>query len=157
MSEEKLISIVPGSRVSMHFAIYLEDGTEADNSLEEEPLDFTMGDGTLIEGLERAIYGLNPGEKQTLLISPQEGFGFRDDESIVLMPRTDFPADIQLEAGVIIGFTTPSGEEIPGLIREVLESDVRVDFNHPLAGHEIRFDVEILSVDNAQLDLEDES
>ena len=148
-------AIVPGSRVKLHFAIYLEDGTEADNSQEGEPLEFTVGDGTMIEGLERALYGLAPGASQSLLIPPQEGFGFPDEDSIRFMPRSDFPADIELQEGLIIGFTTPSGVEVPGLVRQLLDDRVKVDFNHPLAGHEIRFDVEILAVDNSAMEQEE--
>ena len=62
------------------------------------------------------------------------------------MPRSEFPTEIQLEAGLIIGFTTPSGEEVPGAIQEIKDEEVVVDFNHPLAGHEVIFDVEILEV-----------
>lgn len=151
MIEQTINSIVHGSQVTMHFAIYLEDGTEADGSFGSDPFAFTMGDGSMIDGLERALYGLSAGDKQSLLIPPQEGFGFRDEDSIQTLPRSDFAPELPLEPGVIIGFDTPAGVELPGMILEVNDKEVVVDFNHPLAGHEIRFDVEILGVDNSHI------
>jgi len=140
------LTIGPGSEVLMHFTLSLTDGTVADSTREGEPLRFVMGDGSLIEGLELVLYGLKQGDLQCLSIEPRDAFGFPDEENIHTMPRSEFPADIQLEAGLIIGFTTPSGEEVPGAIQEIKDDEVVVDFNHPLAGHEIVFDVEILEV-----------
>jgi FKBP-type peptidyl-prolyl cis-trans isomerase SlpA len=139
-------TIQPGSQVEMYFSLSLEDGTVADATDEGEPLVFTMGDGTLIEGLELALYGLKEGDTQTLSIDPFNAFGFPDEENIHTMSRNDFSDDIALQPGLIIEFTTPSGESIPGAIREVKESEVVVDFNHPLAGHTLTFSVEILSI-----------
>lgn len=139
----------------MHFSISLEDGTVAETSrddygaMENEPLEFVMGDGTMIEGLELALYGLKAGDKQTLTIEPKLAFGYHDPGNVHTMPREEFPPDMQLAKGVIIEFNTPAGDEVPGTIMEVGDSEVKVDFNHPLAGHEISFEVEILSVEPA--------
>jgi len=140
------LTIGPGSEVLMHFTLSLADGTVADSTRDGEPLRFVMGDGTLIEGLELVLYGLKVGDRQCLSIGPRDAFGFPDKENIHTMPRDEFPAEMQLEAGMIVGFTTPSGEEVPGAIQEVNGDEVVVDFNHPLAGHEVIFDVEILEV-----------
>jgi len=140
------LTIGPGSEVLMHFTLSLADGTVADSTREGEPLRFVMGDGTLIEGLELVLYGLKQGDRQCLSIEPRDAFGFPDEDNIHTMPRSEFPDDMQLEPGVIVGFTTPSGEEVPGAIQEVKGDEVVVDFNHPLAGHEVIFDVEILEV-----------
>lgn len=145
MSNE-LPRIGPGSRVCMHFQLRLEDGTVVEDSFSDEPLCFVMGDGSLIEGLELAIYGLASGDEQDLLIPPQEGYGYRDPDNVYELPLADFSGATAPEPGMIIGFTTPSGEEVPGMIREVGEQNVKVDFNHPLAGHEIGFRVKILEV-----------
>ena len=140
------LTIGPGSEVLMHFTLSLPDGTVADSTREGEPLRFVMGDGTLIEGLELVLYGLKQGDRQCLSIEPRDAFGFPDEENIHTMPRSEFPADMQLEAGLIISFTTPSGEEVPGAIRKIKDDEVVIDFNHPLAGNEIIFDVEILEL-----------
>lgn len=140
-------AIAPGSRVTLHYAITLEDGTVADSSYGTEPLQCVIGDGTLLSGLERALYGLTAGQHQRLRIPPAEGFGERDADNIHDLPRGDFAPEMQLAPGVIIGFATPSGAEVPGMVREVGDEMVKVDFNHPLAGHEITFDVDILAID----------
>lgn len=139
-------SIQPGSEVCMHYTLRLEDGMEVDTSRGGEPMCFTMGDGSLIQGLELVLYGLRAGERQDILISPQDAFGFPEDENIHTMARSDFDAGLELREGLIIEFTTPSGEITPGAIRAIEGDVVTVDFNHPLAGHSIRFEVEILSV-----------
>ena len=140
------LTIGPGSEVLMHFSLSLADGTVADSTTDDEPLRFVMGDGTLIEGLELVLYGLKKGDRQCLSIEPRDAFGFPDEDNIHTMPRSEFPDDMQLEVGMIIGFSTPSGEEVPGAIQEIKDDEIVVDFNHPLAGHEVIFDVEILEV-----------
>lgn len=140
------LSIRQGSAVVMHFTLAMEDGTVAETTREGEPLSFAMGDGTLIEGLELALYGLKPGDRQSLRLDPREGFGFREPDNEYDMPCSEFDSGVALTEGMIIGFSMPLGEEVPGTIISVGTDLVRVDFNHPLAGHEITFDVEILSV-----------
>ena len=144
IDNEKTINV--GSDVVMHFSLSLKDGTVADGTTEDEPLIFKMGDGTLIEGLEMVLYGLKTGEKQTLEIGPRDAFGFPDEENIHEMPRDEFSDELDIKEGVIISFSTPSGDEIPGTIIEIGDEMVKVDFNHPLAGHTIQFFVEILDV-----------
>ncbi|VAW97147.1 FKBP-type peptidyl-prolyl cis-trans isomerase SlpA [hydrothermal vent metagenome] len=144
--ENNLKTINVGSDVTMHFSLSLKDGTVADGSLDEEPLKFKMGDGTLIEGLEMVLYGLKAGDKQTLDIEPRDAFGYPDEKNFHDMPRDEFSDEFDIKEGVIISFSTPSGDEIPGTIVGVGDDIVKVDFNHPLAGHVIRFFVEILDV-----------
>jgi len=145
---ESMDTIQHGSEVLMNFTITLEDGTVADTTEGEEPLRFVMGDQTLIEGLELALYGLKAGDKQSLQIGPENAYGYPDPENIHTMMRNEFPSDIKVEEGVIVAFAMPDGEEFPGTIVAVGDKQVNVDFNHPLAGHEITFDVEILEVIN---------
>lgn len=130
----------------MHYSVTLDDGTVADTSRDDEPLRFVIGDGSLIDTLERRLYGLCAGDKRTFRLAPHEAFGFSDMDNVHRLPRADFPDDLPLEPGTIIGFDTPSGEEVPGTLQEVGEEEVVVDFNHPLAGYEITFDVDILEV-----------
>ena len=138
--------ISPGSSVTLHLSLALEDGTVAENTFEEEPFTFTMGDGSMVSGLELALYGLVPGDTQTLQLYPQQAFGLRDPEKIHLIPRSDFPGDMQLEPGLIVGFDAPDGEELPGAVLSFSDETVEVDFNHPMAGHTVTFEVEIIDV-----------
>lgn len=139
-------TIQNGSEVLMHFTITLEDGTVADTTEGEDPLRFVMGDQTLIEGLELALYGLKVGDRQSLRIDPENAYGYPDPGNVHVMSREEFPPDMELAEGVIVAFATPDGEEYPGTVNEVGDKQVTVDFNHPLAGHEITFDVEILEI-----------
>lgn len=138
--------IVPGSNIRMHYALRLEDGTLVESSYGAEPVEFEMGDGTLISGLERALYGLAAGAQQSIRISPQEGYGERATDRVHSLPRAHFEAEMPMEPGTIISFELPSGEEVPGMIIAADSATAQVDFNHPLAGHEIIFEVHILAV-----------
>jgi FKBP-type peptidyl-prolyl cis-trans isomerase SlpA len=130
----------------MHFSLTLEDGTVAEDSFNAEPLQFTMGDGSLNEGLELGLYGMQAGDEEILHMSPEQTFGFHDPDNIHEMARSDFDADMPLEEGMIIAFNTPAGDELPGMIKQVLTDTVTVDFNHPLAGHDLIYRVKILDI-----------
>jgi len=130
----------------MHFSLALPDGTEAVSTFDGDPEQVTLGDGSLTEGLEQAIIGLPKGTRKTLELTPAQAFGSWEEDKLQQMPRTDFSPELTLEPGLTIAFETPSGEEVPGTIAEVGEHQVSVDFNHPLAGTDIVFSVEILEV-----------
>ena len=134
------------STVTLHLSLTLEDGTVAESTFEGEPLTFTMGDASLVHGLEMALYGLRPGDTQRLELYPEQHFGLRDPEKVHRLSRSQFSADMELEPGLIIGFTSQDGEEIPGAVLSVDDESVEVDFNHPMAGHTVVFEVEIVDV-----------
>ncbi len=141
---------MPGSRVSLHFSLSLTDGTPAFDT-EDEPLSCTLGDGTLLPGLELALYGLRPGEEQTLTLTPEQAWGERQQALIKEMPRSDFPAEADLEPGQILAFSLPDGEETMGTVLAVEDDKVLVDFNHPLSGQEVVFYAKMLEVDNSAI------
>ena len=134
------------STVTLHLSLMLEDGTVAESTFDDEPLTFTMGDGTLVRGLELGLYGLRPGDKQRLMLRPEQAFGMRDPGKVHHLSRADFGTDIELQPGLIVGFETLAGEELPGTVLSLDDDSVVVDFNHPLAGRNIIFDVEIIDV-----------
>lgn len=142
--------IQPGSEVVIHCSITLEDGTVAENTFDDEPIRFVMGDGTIIQGLESALYGLKGGEQESLKIGSENAFGPHDPEAVVIRPRSDFPDDMDVQAGQIVAFTLPDGDEVLGSVLKVLADTVKVDFNHPIAGHEIQFKVQVLEVNPPQ-------
>lgn len=146
------MTISVGCRVTLHYALRLADGMEVDSSFGGEPLSFVMGEGTLDAGLELALYGLLPGRRQTLTLMPGQAFGARREDAVTWMDRAAFPADITPQPGLIISFTDDQGEEIPGAVLEINDDQVKMDFNHPLAGREIIFEVEILEVEYPPLD-----
>lgn len=143
---EQSQEIAPGSEVTLHLSLATTSGFEALSTFGEEPETLVMGDGTLAEGLELALYGLRAGDTQTLTLTADQAFGQRDKTKIYQLPRDSFPSGEEPEPGQVIGFTSPQGEELAGTILEVSEGEVTVDFNHPLAGTEVVFRVEILDV-----------
>ncbi len=141
------------SLVLMHYSITLPDGNVIESSFDEDPIEITLGHDDLTEGMELALFGLEEGDKQTLTLTPEQGFGFRDEDNIHEMPISDFPEDLTPEPGLAFSFEMPEGEEIPGIVLSVKGDQVDVDFNHPLAGQELIFSVEILGVNNARAEI----
>ena len=142
-SNEALSVVADNSDIAITFKLELPDGTLVEESPKNEPFRFTVGDGTFINTLESLLIGLELGTQAKLTLSPERAFGLPNAENIQTMPRTNFPADMPLELGHVIGFNTPTGDEVPGTIREVSDSEVVVDFNHPLAGMDVIFTAKI--------------
>lgn len=140
--------IAQDSHVTLHYRISLEDDTELESSFGDEPLEFTMGENMLTEGMEMSLIDLKPGDKQSITLTPEQTYGNRDPENIHDLNSSDFPSDMKPEKGQVIAFDTPAGDDINGVVLEVKEDKVSVDFNHPLAGNNLVFAVEILKVTN---------
>ncbi|MGB0468088.1 MAG: FKBP-type peptidyl-prolyl cis-trans isomerase [Pontibacterium sp.] len=145
MSEQQ---IGPGKKVNLHFAIKLEDGQVVDSNFEGQSATFAVGDGNLPEGFEQALFGLKAGDKEQLSIAPENAFGMSNPSNVQRLPRAQFQ-DMALEPGLVISFQDPKQGELPGVIDRFDEQSVHVDFNHPLAGHRLLFEVAILSVTDA--------
>jgi len=141
------------SLVLMHYSIALTNGTVIESSFDDDPVEITMGNGDITEGMELSLFGLEEGDSQTLTLTPEQGFGLRDEENISDMPLSDFPDELSAEVGLSFSFETPDGQEIPGTVVRLKDDAVEVDFNHPLAGHEITFTVDILAVNNSQTEV----
>ena len=138
------------SLLLMHYSIALTNGTEIESSFDEEPVEVGMGSGVLTEGMELALYGLETGDHQTLTLTPEQGFGLRDEDNIHMMPLSDFPDELKPESGLVFEFETPNGKDILGTVLAVKDGMAEVDFNHPLAGQPLVFTVEILDINNAR-------
>lgn len=141
------ITIGPGTQVTLHFALTLDDGSTVDSTFETEPATFVVGDGNLLEGFEKNLLGLSAGAKETFLIKPEDSFGQPNPNNIQEILREDFPDDIELSEGLMISFADAQNAELPGVVIEYTDELVLVDFNHPLAGRDIQFMVEILAVE----------
>ena len=138
--------ILANSEVTLHFSLTLENGTEAISTFDDEPMTIIMGDGNFMPGMEMAIYGLKAGDEQTITLTPEQAYGYPDEQLVHELPLSDFGETLQPEAGQIIAFTLPNGEETPGMILEINDEIAKVDFNHPLAGHHVVFKVKILEI-----------
>lgn len=131
------------SEIEISFKLSLNDGTLVDEATAEQPYRFVIGDGSMLPNLESLLIGLELGTKGQFYIGPEDGFGFADPSNIHTLAKQDFPDGLQYEEGDIIGFDTPTGDEIPGRVIELHGDQVKVDFNHPLAGHTIIFEAKI--------------
>jgi len=145
-----LKKVLINSQISIHFSLTLADGTPVDGTLDGEPMVFSLGDGTMMSAMEEIIVGLSIGDKQQVSLDPRDTFGFPDDENKHWMKKPEFKQSLnqekKLETGLMIEFATPEGEQVPGILLEIGEDDVLVDFNHPLAGHEVVFSVEVIDI-----------
>lgn len=145
MSEQR---IGQDSKVTLHFALKFDNGDVVDSNFDKEPATFTVGDGSLLPGFERTLFGLKEGDKRSFEILPEQGFGIPNEQNIQQMPRSQF-ADMELDYGVLVIFKDAAGGEMPGVVKAFNEQQVTIDFNHPLAGKVITFDVEIVTVQNS--------
>ena len=131
----------------MHFSIKLADGSAAESTkVNNRPAKFVMGDGSLTDNFEKCLLGLTVGESKTFELAPEDAFGQPNPDNIHYVERSRFSADAPAQVGAIIAFTQPNGAELAGIVREVNGDSVTVDFNHPLAGQTLTFEVEILQV-----------
>lgn len=132
-------------QVTLHFALRLENGDVVDSTFEKQPATFKVGDGSLLPGFEQALFGLKGGDKRTLRVEPEQGFGQPNGQNVQLMPRNQFEG-MELSEGLLIIFNDAANAELPGIVKEFDDNQVTIDFNHPLAGKTLTFDVEIIEV-----------
>lgn len=144
---DTLNTISASSEVLMHFSICLADGSAVDSSkVDNKPAKFVMGDGSLTANFENCLLGLQKGESKTFTLAPEDAFGLPNPDNIHHLELSKFSSEVPAEVGTIISFTQPDGTELPGIIREVVADSVTVDFNHPLAGQTLTFEVDVLEV-----------
>ncbi|MEQ9465426.1 MAG: peptidylprolyl isomerase [Haliea sp.] len=145
------VPVGEGTRVFLNFSVSLDDGSEVDSNFGGEPVDFVVGDGSLLPGFERCLFGMGPGQRQMFTVPPEDAFGQPNDNNVQVIAREHFDDDAELEIGLVFSFADAAGGEVPGLIVAFDEEDVTVDFNHPLAGRTILFDVLVHRVEPAEL------
>jgi FKBP-type peptidyl-prolyl cis-trans isomerase SlpA len=145
------LALGPGTRVTLHFALRLPDGELIDSNFEREPATFIVGDGNLLQGFEQAIFGLQEGDRKTMVIKPEQSFGQRNPNNIQEFPRAQFDVAIELQEGLVLSFADAQKTELPGVVKTFDDDVVTVDFNHPLAGRDIVFEVAILKIEPAQV------
>jgi FKBP-type peptidyl-prolyl cis-trans isomerase SlpA len=144
-----ILPIQPGMQVTLFFALRLPDGEVVDSNFEQVPATFVVGDGNLLPGFERALFGMVGGERKSYVIAPENAFGQRNPNNLQKIERRLFSSDLNLETGLVVNFADAQNVELPGVISELDEQWVTVDFNHPLAGQAIEFDVHIITVQPA--------
>lgn len=145
------LKIEVGTVVTLHFSLSLADGEIIDSNFDGKPATFTVGDGNLLKGFESAILGLSEGDKEEFVIKPESGFGAHNPNNIQLIPRDQFDSGLELSKGLMLSFADAQKTELPGVVVDFDDTEVSIDFNHPLAGRDIIFNVAILNINPVQV------
>lgn len=141
------LPIGPGTKITLHFSILLTNSEIIDSTREKEPVSFKFGDGNMGPGFEKALIGMYKGEERKISIPFSNGFGEWNADNVRQMDRKDLMEKIEmLEPGVVVSFSSPEGE-VFGVLTRILKDKIEVDFNHPLAGKNLIFDVSIIDVE----------
>ena len=142
MTEQR---IRENTEVTLHFALHLENGDTVDSTFDKSPATFKVGDGNLLPGFEAALFGFKAGDRRTVTVMPENAFGQPNPQNVQVMPASQFK-DMELSEGLLVIFNDAANTELPGVVNAFDSNEVTVDFNHPLAGKTLTFEVEILSV-----------
>ena len=143
------LQIQAGTSVTLHFSLALENGHIVDSNFEGNPATFSVGDGNLLPGFESSLLGLAVGDEREFIISPENAFGQHNAQNVQAVDRGNFD-ESELEIGSILSFQNGDGE-LPGVIIALEENQVMVDFNHPLSGKNIVFQVKIVEINPERL------
>ena len=137
------MAVKDGNTVRVHYTGTFSDGEVFDSSREREPLEFTIGDGSLIPGFEDALLGHNAGDRFTVTIPADEAYGEHLEELLMEVPVSEVPEDIKPEVGMMLQIATDDGDMEVQIV-EVNDKVVVLDANHPLAGEDLTFDIEVI-------------
>jgi len=135
-----------GDTIKVHYRGRLEDGTVFDSSEGREPLQFEVGSGMVIPGFDKGVLGMTVGQKKTVIIPVDEAYGPVQEEMYMEFPINRFPEDMKPEVGMSLNMSNGSGQAIPVVIAEVLDEVVILDANHPLAGEDLTFDLDLVDI-----------
>jgi peptidylprolyl isomerase len=135
-----------GDNVAVHYTGKLTNGTQFDSSAGREPLAFTVGAGQMIKGFDAAIPGMKIGDKKTVNIPAAEAYGEKNPEAIIPFPKENVPADMQLEVGMPLTLSDQHGHPVQVVVQEIKDDVIVLDANHHLAGEELVFDIELVSI-----------
>lgn len=148
MSKEKTQIVADDIVVTMEYTVKV-DGEVVDSSDDHEPIEFLQGHGQVISGLEKQLYGMAVGESKSFVVAARDGYGERDPDAIADIPRGEFPKDIPLEPGVELQMEDEDGDVMNAVIVSAGDQTVQLDFNHPLAGKELHFSIQVIGLRQA--------
>lgn len=141
------LTVSAQTKTTLFFSLSLDDGQIIDSNFGGKPAQCVPGDGNLLPAFDACIVGLQAGDKRQFIIPAAEAFGLRQDANLKRVPRERFANAIELVPGLVVSFAAAEGGELPGVIHRLMGDVIEVDFNHPLAGRDIVFDVEIVDVE----------
>lgn len=141
---EKDLTVADGVVVSLDYTLRLDDGEIIDSSEGQSPLEYLHGQGNIIPGLEKALVGMSAGDEKEVMVQAAEAYGEVDMDAFQIVPRSTFPEDMDLEEGMGLNLRdAQSGQPVQATIAEIRDEGVMLDFNHPLAGETLHFQVKI--------------
>lgn len=141
-----MTQVKTGDTVKIHYTGTLTDGTTFDSSAGRDPLEFQVGSGQIIPGLDQAIPGMAVGDQKRVEIACADAYGESNPQARQAVPRDQIPAEIPLQVGTQLQMQTPTGQAVPVMVVEVSETEVTLDANHPLAGKDLVFDIELVEI-----------
>ena len=133
-------------KVKVHYTGKLESGEVFDSSVERDPLEFTVGAGQMIKGFDQAVSGMEVNEKKTVTIPSGEAYGDRNEQLIQAVSKAELPADMKPEVGQTLVATNDQGQQTHVVVTEVADSSITIDANHPLAGKDLIFEIELVEI-----------
>lgn len=141
-----MTEVKSGDTVRIHYVGTLSDGTTFDSSEGRDPLEFEVGSRQIISGLDSALPGMTVGDRKTVEVAAADAYGPRDPNARHSIPRAQIPANIPLETGIQLQMQTPQGQTINVTVADVSDETVVLDANHPLAGKDLIFEIELVSI-----------
>jgi len=135
-----------GDRVKIHYTGRFESGQVFDSSIGRDPIEFELGAGMIIRGFETAVISMKPGEKKTVTVLPEDGYGNYNENLLLEVPKDKIPGNINPEVGIELQLVNKQGNALPVVVKEILEKTIKLDANHPLAGKVLVFDLELLEI-----------
>ncbi len=142
MTDTKL-TVADGQVVSLDYTLRLDDGQVIDTTTGQESLEFLQGSGQIIPGLEQALYGMAVGDEKEVELAPADGYGEKNPNAFEIVPRDIFPSDMQLTQGMGLHLRDETGRVLVAYVADIRPNDVVLDFNHPLAGETLYFEVKV--------------
>ncbi len=141
------MQVKQGDTIKVHYTGTLNDGSEFDSSYKRnEPIEFQAGTGQMIQGFDNAVMEMTVGEKKTINIPAAQAYGEQNPEAMMSVPRTNFPPEFEFVVGEMVQGQTETGQPLQAIILEVMDEEVVLDFNHPLAGQDLNFDIELMEI-----------
>ena len=135
-----------GDKVKVHYHGKLRNGDTFDSSQNRDPLEFTVGSGQVIKGFDDGVRGMKVGDKKTVEIGVEDAYGEKNQEMVIEFPKNQFPPDMEPEPGMQLMMNNGAGQQFPVTIKEVRDDVVVLDANHPLAGEDLIFDIELVDI-----------
>lgn len=137
-----------GQFAAIHYTGTLDDGQTFDSSFGGQPFEFQVGSGAVISGLDKAVVGMKVDEEKDVSIEPHEAYGEYDDSLIHTVPKDEMKANFEPTEGMAISVMLESGARVPAFIKEITDSDIIIDLNHPLAGKTLHFHIKIVDIND---------